>query len=64
MIPGHDDLWSRERIEERAGLFELEGSRPLRQVAGDRDNIGSNVVDGVNERSNDRLVNATEMNIG
>ena len=63
MISGHDDLRVRQRVQERASLFELMRSRTLRQVAGNGDNIGFQVIDSANERGDDRFVDAAEVNV-
>jgi hypothetical protein len=64
MVAGNNDLRCGQLIEEGPSRSELAGSRALRQVAGDRDNIRLNVVDRPNEWSDSRFVNAPEMNIG
>ena len=63
VIPGHNDLGTRKRIQERSRLGELFGSRPLRQVTGHHDKVRCKLSYRPNERIDDLLIDGTVMEV-
>ena len=51
-------------IEKAASLSELAVTRPLCEIARDSDEIGSDALDGLDQRRDEPGIDATEMNIG
>ena len=64
VIAGHDNLRERQAAEKRGRLLELPPPRALRQIAGHRDQIGMDRRDAFDQRRDDALVEAAEMQIG
>jgi hypothetical protein len=50
MVARHNDLRRGQGVEKGAGLLELLGAGTLRQVAGDRHQVGPDPFDRFNER--------------
>jgi len=63
VIPGHNDLGARKRIQKRSRLRELIGPRPLRQVTGYHDKIRCKLSYRLNERIDDLLIDGTVMEV-
>ena len=64
VIAGNDELRERQRIEECARLLKLPASGALREVAGNGDEIRLDGRDALDERRDDPLVEAAEVQIG
>jgi hypothetical protein len=63
MIAGHDDLWFWKLVKKRSSRHELMRAGPLRQITGNSDDIGLDVVDSPYQRLDNRFINAAEMNV-
>ena len=64
MIAGHDDLGRGQIVEKLAGVLEFAPTRPLREIAGDDDDIGFGGLDRGDQGGQDGAIQATEMQIG
>jgi len=58
------DLGPWQLVKKSASRFELAPPRALRKIARDRNHIGLDIVDGLNQRLDDSFVNTTEVDIG
>jgi len=63
VIPGHHDLRLRQRIEKGARLLELRRAGPLREVAGDCDEVGLDGLDRGVQRRQCGQVHAPEVQV-
>jgi len=64
VIAGDDDLRRRQISEKRAGIRELLPMGPLREIAGDDDDVGFRGSDRGDQGRHGGAIEATEMQIG
>jgi hypothetical protein len=63
VIPGHDNLRTRERIQKHAGRLKLLRARTLRKVSGDGQQIRLDTADNIHQRFVNREINPAEVKI-
>jgi len=64
VIAWYDDLRLRESVEEGASLYEFARTRPLSQVTRDGHHGGVDVANSLNQRFDDCVIDAAEMDVG
>ena len=64
MIARNDEGGKWKLLKKRAGLNELAPERPLSQIAGDRDQMRRDRMDGPDQRRHQARIDTTEMKVG